>query len=69
MIILLLLLLLLLLVVVVVVVLTWIIMIELFIHLYYQGGNYDGILFASGLLQTVIYRLYMYAIHCMVYFW
>ena len=21
-----------------------------------QGGNYDGILFASGLLQTVIYR-------------
>ena len=25
-------------------------------HLSSQGGNYDGILFASGLLQTVIYR-------------
>ena len=61
-----LLLLLLLLLLVVVVVLTWIIMIELFIHLYYQGGNYDGILFASGLLQTVIYRLYMYGIFLVI---
>ena len=32
---------------------------ELMLDLYqylFQGGNYDGILFASGLLQTVIYR-------------
>ena len=36
-----------------------VVFLELILNLYlylFQGGNYDGILFASGLLQTVIYR-------------
>ena len=33
-----------------------------------QGGNYDGILFASGLLQTVIYRYKLNMKSHVVYF-
>ena len=36
-----------------------VVFLELVLNFYqylFQGGNYDGILFASGLLQTVIYR-------------